>query len=300
MFSKIVANNGGQENALTYSDYTAYYQNVAKDRLETVMKIVGPYGWPIPFPSEGWQSSLTEYQLAALAGRRFVFSSEGSRKVTLNDTFVKDLSGGDTLNGRHPAGRPFEFRPVAKMFLRVNKKPVIRDRSHGMWRKVKLVEFRETFAVDPAFAARFDAELPGILNWMLEGARSWFADGLRHPKEVETASAAYRGEQDELSEFIGESCTFGDDCEVKASELFAAYQRWADARRIPAGDRLSVREFGVEVGKRYERDERTHLRSSDPRRGVWYLGLGLAWRGAGGHQDPEPGAGNGGANGVPF
>ena len=39
MFSKIVANNGGQENALTSSDYTAYYQNVARDRLETVMKI---------------------------------------------------------------------------------------------------------------------------------------------------------------------------------------------------------------------------------------------------------------------
>src|SRR6185503_4621463 len=39
MFSKIVANNGGQENALTSSDYTAYYQSVARDRLETVMKI---------------------------------------------------------------------------------------------------------------------------------------------------------------------------------------------------------------------------------------------------------------------
>jgi len=38
-FSKIVANNGGQENALTSSDYTAYYQSVARDRLETVMKI---------------------------------------------------------------------------------------------------------------------------------------------------------------------------------------------------------------------------------------------------------------------
>jgi zinc protease len=38
-FSKIVAENGGQENAITSSDFTAYYQNVAKDRLETVMKI---------------------------------------------------------------------------------------------------------------------------------------------------------------------------------------------------------------------------------------------------------------------
>jgi zinc protease len=39
MFSKIVASNGGQENALTSADYTAYYQSVARDRLETVMTI---------------------------------------------------------------------------------------------------------------------------------------------------------------------------------------------------------------------------------------------------------------------
>ncbi len=36
-FSEIVARNGGQENAFTSYDYTAYYQTVAKDRLELVM-----------------------------------------------------------------------------------------------------------------------------------------------------------------------------------------------------------------------------------------------------------------------
>jgi zinc protease len=38
-FSKIVARNGGQDNAFTTSDYTAYFQRVAKDRLELVMKL---------------------------------------------------------------------------------------------------------------------------------------------------------------------------------------------------------------------------------------------------------------------
>lgn len=38
-FSRIVATNGGRENAFTSQDYTAYFQNVAKDRLETVMRI---------------------------------------------------------------------------------------------------------------------------------------------------------------------------------------------------------------------------------------------------------------------
>jgi zinc protease len=37
-FSRIIAKNGGQENAFTSYDYTAYFQTVAKDRLELVMK----------------------------------------------------------------------------------------------------------------------------------------------------------------------------------------------------------------------------------------------------------------------
>lgn len=38
-FSKIVARNGGRDNAFTSSDYTGYYQNIAADRLELVMKL---------------------------------------------------------------------------------------------------------------------------------------------------------------------------------------------------------------------------------------------------------------------
>ncbi len=38
-FSKIVARNGGRENAFTSPDVTAYYQSFSKDRLELMMKI---------------------------------------------------------------------------------------------------------------------------------------------------------------------------------------------------------------------------------------------------------------------
>jgi zinc protease len=36
-FSKIIARNGGQDNAFTTADYTAYFEKIAKDRLELVM-----------------------------------------------------------------------------------------------------------------------------------------------------------------------------------------------------------------------------------------------------------------------
>ena len=38
-FSKTVARNGGRDNAFTSYDYTAYFQNVSRDRLELVMKM---------------------------------------------------------------------------------------------------------------------------------------------------------------------------------------------------------------------------------------------------------------------
>jgi zinc protease len=37
-FSDIIARNGGQENAFTSYDYTGYFQTVAKDRLDIIMK----------------------------------------------------------------------------------------------------------------------------------------------------------------------------------------------------------------------------------------------------------------------
>ena len=38
-FSKIVARNGGMDNAFTSHDYTAYFQRVARDKLELIMRL---------------------------------------------------------------------------------------------------------------------------------------------------------------------------------------------------------------------------------------------------------------------
>jgi zinc protease len=38
-FSKIIARNGGEDNAFTFYDYTAYFQTIAASRLDLVMKL---------------------------------------------------------------------------------------------------------------------------------------------------------------------------------------------------------------------------------------------------------------------
>jgi len=79
-FSKIVARNGGRDNAFTSSDYTGYYQNIARDRLETVMEMEADRMANLRLAEDDFQTerdvvieerlSRTENEPSALLGER--------------------------------------------------------------------------------------------------------------------------------------------------------------------------------------------------------------------------------------
>lgn len=209
------------------------------------------YAWAMPFPGAGWSNSMSEYQKAGLMGRRFVTASEVTRRGHLNEELIKSLTGDDTINARHPYGRPFQFVPVAKFFLRVNEKPVIRDESHGMWRRVKLIEFSQTFSVDTTLAATLAAEAPGILAWAVRGAVDWFREGLCEPACVQAATNTYREESDPLADFFHERCVILERARVGGRELFTAYRQWCDARQMPADERMGQKVFGLRIREKH-------------------------------------------------
>jgi putative DNA primase/helicase len=209
------------------------------------------YAWAMPFPAAGWSNAMSEYQKASLVGRRFVTASEVTHRGHLNEELVKSLTGDDTLNARHPYGRPFQFVPVAKFFLRVNDKPIIRDESHGMWRRVKLVEFNERFPINPTLAGELRGEAPGILAWAVRGAVDWQREGLCEPTCVQAATEDYRQESDPLVDFLNDRCVLHSRARVGGRELFTAYRDWCDARHTPADDRLSQTAFGKRIKERF-------------------------------------------------
>ncbi len=224
------------------------------------------YCWTMPFPGGGWSNAATEYQKASLVQRRKVSASEIQRRGTLNEELIKSLTGNDQINARHPYGRPFTYTPVAKIFLRVNDKPIIRDQSHGMWRRVKLVPFTQTFGVNPSLADELKAEAPGILAWAVRGCLEWQRDGLRHPAVVEAATHAYQDESDPLAEFFDAQCVLAEGVSIGAQQLFGAYKQWAEQTRIKPEDRVNQKTFGQLVRKRFAVNEGRH---------VTYVGIGL-------------------------
>ena len=193
--------------------------------IETLRHVLGhDFCWSMPFPSVSWSDSISEYQRAELVGRRLVVTSELSKQKELNAELVKSLTGSDRINARRVRERPFTFTPTAKFVLAVNDPPVIEDTSVGMWRRVKLIPFLQSFDTpDMSLGDALRAEAPGILTWAVEGCLEWQRGGLQHPECVTAATEEYRQESDPFQNFVAERCITGAGYSVGATALFEAF-----------------------------------------------------------------------------
>ena len=131
----------------------------------------------------------------------------------MNEARIKALTGGDPITARFLYSESFTYEPVAKFWLAVNHLPHVRDDSHGFWRRVRVLPFKEQFKgedVDRELPLKLGEELPGILNWAIQGALNWQIVGLAPPSAVMTATDAYRKDNDELDGFISDRCDVVD------------------------------------------------------------------------------------------
>ncbi|GHV09906.1 hypothetical protein FACS189485_22810 [Spirochaetia bacterium] len=197
--------------------------------------------------------------IARLRGTRFVTTTEAEEGRRLSEPLIKQITGNDALTARFLYGEYFDFIPTFKIFMATNHKPMVRGTDHGIWRRIKLIPFTTTIAPekqDKHLEEKLLEEGPGILNWLLEGARRWCAEGLVMPKAVSNATEEYRSEMDVLGSFIKECCVQGPGTSVRARELFRAYQEWCEENNEHACSErfLSVRlkELGIERSRTAE------------------------------------------------
>jgi putative DNA primase/helicase len=226
--------------------------------------VLGDFAFNLPFSTFEARPGAIPNDLAALAGRRFVTASETNDGTRLNEARIKTLTGEDTITARFLHGEFFSFRPVGKLWLSVNHKPVVRDQSHGFWRRVRLIPFECTFPIDKGLDAALEAEAAGVLAWAVRGCLRWQVEGLGDvPAAVRRAGTEYQVDSDPLAEFLADHTSRIDGGTVPAAALFARYKLWADRTDVPRPARLSGTAFGralVERGfdKTHTRDGRVY------------------------------------------
>lgn len=206
--------------------------------------------------------------IARLEGARLVVSSEANEGDRLDESLVKQMTGGDTLVARYQYGKDFEFDPVFKLFMATNHKPKIYGTDEGIWRRLVIIPFTHTVKkenVDKKLEDKLKAESMGILKWAIEGAMMWQREGLNPPEAIQEAGKEYRKEMDVIEAFIDECCVKSDAYKVKASELFNAYKSWANETNNWEG--MTNTKFGREITKHFDKKRLPE--------GNYYIGIDL-------------------------
>jgi putative DNA primase/helicase len=200
--------------------------------LEVLRHIFADYSQTADFSSFLASNGQTvRNDLAKLNGARFVTASESDSGKRLDETIIKQMTGGDTVFARFLYSEGFEFTPQMKLWLGTNHKPTIRGQDEGVWRRIRLIPFTVSIPLeqqDHNLRDKLKQEASGILNWALEGLAQWHAKGLEEPAVVKDATHDYRTDQDVLAHFIATRCIEGSDVESPARDLYQAYKKWAE------------------------------------------------------------------------
>lgn len=196
--------------------------------------------------------------MANLAGARLVWASESDEGKRLSEAAIKAMTGGESIRTARIYQDDFEFKPTFKIWLSTNHELGIRGSDEGIWRRPRRVNFDFVVPVaqrDLQLGAKLQIEMSGILNWALEGLRSYQAGGgLKPPKAVEAATEAYRRSQSLVERFIDERCVRVARESIEASVLYQEFQTWS---RASGETVLTQKRFGAEMKKLFRCDRIT-------------------------------------------
>ena len=185
--------------------------------LEAVRIIMAGYGLAANIETfQVRKYETVRNDIAEMYGARLVTASENTMGSRLNEAFIKKATGKEPLRARRLHENEFEFMPEFTLWLAVNHKPVVKDTTKGMWRRVHFIPFNVTFEehqIDKHFVEKLlSNESEGIFAWLLQGCIAWYTQGrLNVPKAVNEATQAYKAEMDTIANFLDNECLLCKD-----------------------------------------------------------------------------------------
>jgi putative DNA primase/helicase len=195
----------------------------------------------------GGGSSGHQEEIAVLAGRRLILSSETNASDSIKEGLVKGLTGKEEITASRKYGHQMTFNPQFKLWLAANDMPKMRSDDTGMWRRIHKLTFEHKF--DPADPRVREALLydlhhrEAILAWAVRGTREWLRIGLKPPQSVVDATEQLRQSTDRLADYFEDTCYFNPTggLWVSSKELSESYWRWANDNNVPEKFRPSLR-----------------------------------------------------------
>lgn len=161
---------------------------------------------------------------AAIVGKMLNVSHESGKDV--NPNVLKQLTSGERVTVKRLYHNPDETNDYGKLVAAFNVLPRA-ENSFGFFRRLLFLPYLVTIPkeeIDRQLAVKLKAELPGILNWVLETLPELMKRREFSPCESsEKALEQYRLQSDNVRLFLNEACEASESTTL-ASEIFTTYK----------------------------------------------------------------------------
>lgn len=189
-------------------------------------------------------------------------STESDRE--LNTAVLKTMVSGEPIVARELYRGPRTLTKYARLITSFNILPRA-ETTHGFYRRFLIIPFDVTISekdADINLASKLKQELPGILNWVLDGLRRYLAN--YHFTESQPCIDAlnrYRHSSDSVLLFVSEACESDKNvfAETPGIKLFKAYRQYCMEASIKPLGRYIFYDRLAEQG--YERVEKQNVTS---------------------------------------
>ncbi|MHC4647184.1 MAG: DNA primase family protein [Planctomycetota bacterium] len=215
------------------------------------------------------------FTLATTLGKVVNLTHESSHIIDeQTEAMLKSFTAGDRMTFERKYREPVHVVPTAKIMIATNALPRFNDKTAAIWRRMLVVPFDKVIPYDQQIkdlADQLKRELPGILNWALEGlADLTKAGGFTMPRRHVELLNEYRRDADPARAFLEDYYAYssnGDD--IPCFRVYGRYREWCERTgHKPMNDRT----FGRQVGRTFPGIDRTRVQLNGTRAWV-YRGL---------------------------
>lgn len=275
---------GTNENQ-TFNIYIGSGANGKSKLVDLMTKVLGDYKGTVPItlitqkrPGIGGTSS----EIVQLRGVRYAVMQEPSKGDKINEGIMKEITGGDPIQGRALFKETVTFIPQFKLVVCTNTLFDIKDTGDGTWRRIRVCDFKSKFRekpvkddteepfqfpIDKKIDAKFEVWKEPFMSLLVEIAKK--KKGLVEDcAMVMNKSNAYREDQDYLREFAREKIVDSAGGKIKKTEMLESFKQWYTiqyGRSVPKGKELydfvdkhykkNVRGVWIGIAINYDLDE---------------------------------------------
>ncbi|WP_285439448.1 DUF5906 domain-containing protein [Streptomyces sp. ISL-96] len=182
----------------------------------------------------------TNFGLASLLGKPLAVISDARLSGHDGGQVVERLltiSGEDTIDIDRKYRDAWTGRLPTRLMILTNELPHFGDSSGVIARRFVVLNMTVSWLgkEDTSLTDKLAAEMPGIINWALDGLARLECNGrITEPPSSREAVITMQDTASPTSAFVRERCTTGPTCSVPVDTLWAVWREWAEDNGVRA------------------------------------------------------------------